>query len=248
MSAKSPLSRAHRRHPSGASAGKSIKTTIKSDSSSARSLISTLSASLRKSGLTSPRGSRISRLESHDSLRSTRHDDDTGHSTTLDNSAFRHIVSDVVGKFSDNITEASTPRKSHTFERPLSSGGTSEESATTRNRDNIFAEFTTPTTAPTTPSGTPFHDNLKTRASTSPTQKSKLPVLKYLRRLSPLPSPARIITKMHTTSPSKVSRMSKVRLSSAPTSNKCGSVIPIPISISTRPAISGGRIPVRKSR
>jgi hypothetical protein len=233
----------HRRYPSSTSeisSGRISKRGYRSDAtsssrSSSRSFGSILSASLRKSDSSSSRIAKANSKTGAQELPASRRDSgDSGDNAPFDNTAFRDAPPDGSGildalssgsgsRFLEHIIPDSTPTKP--FEHGVSLGQISEESVTVHDHDMTFTAHATPTTGPTTPSKTP---------SSSPTKMSKLPVLKYLRRLSPLSSPTKT---MDGTTPPKVAKKYRVRAQSSPNTTQRSA---IPLS-TRRPTVSGGQ-------
>lgn len=134
----------------------------------------------------------------------------------FDNTAFQpeiaSSVSDPAASSQDpRPDEVGTPVQGRSsYEHGGSLGHISEESADSIYDDTegetSFATHATPTTGPTTPSKTP-NLSAKTPEASPTAMKSKLPVLKYIRRLS-LSSPPKPKVRRHVdaASPSKLPR------------------------------------------
>ena len=181
-----PAPHPHRRYPSAASDSGSIRIRLKKPrSDTARSFVAAVSASLRRS-------------KSKRKVSKRRSRDDAENRASFDNTAFQPEVVSVpsdpsvssrVSSSSSNTSQIFENRRA-SYEHGASLGHISEETGSAFEGDEAeesFASQATATTGPTTPSKTPILQ------SESPTaMKSKLPVLKYLRRLSPLSSPSKV--------------------------------------------------------
>ncbi|KAF7979855.1 hypothetical protein HWV62_40611 [Athelia sp. TMB] len=179
-----PVPHPHRRYPSAASDSGSIRIKQKKPrSDTARSFVAAVSASLRRSK-SKRKVSRRSR-------------DDAENRASFDNTAFQPEVISVPSdpSFSSHASSSSNTSQSvenrhSSYEHGASLGHISEETGSAFEDDEAeesFASQATATTGPTTPSKTP-----KLQSESPPAMKSKLPVLKYLRRLSPLSSPSKV--------------------------------------------------------